>query len=98
MPSYPKTTGSKGLHVYVPIVRGPTQKEVWHVAKAMAQALEQARPGLITAEHRIARRPPGRVLVDHNQNAWGRSLTSVCSGRTRPRAHRVDGGQRAAPG
>ena len=86
MPSYPKTTGSKGLHVYVPIVRGPTQKEVWHVAKAMAQALEQARPALITAEYRIARRPPGRVLVDYNQNAWGRTLASVYSVRPRPRA------------
>jgi bifunctional non-homologous end joining protein LigD len=86
MPSYPKTTGSKGLHVYVPIVRGPTQKEVWQVAKAMAQALEQARPTLITAEYRIARRPPGRVLVDYNQNAWGRTLASVYSVRPRPRA------------
>ncbi len=31
-----KTSGSKGLHVYVPIVRGPTQKEVWTFAKALA--------------------------------------------------------------
>ena len=86
MPSYPKTTGSKGLHVYVPIVRGPTQKEVWAVAKAIAQALEQARPDLITAEYRIARRPPGRVLVDYNQNAWGRTLASIYSPRPTPRA------------
>src|SRR4030095_7718424 len=32
-----KTTGSRGIHVYVPIVRGPTQKEVWTIAKAIAQ-------------------------------------------------------------
>src|SRR3954463_14781053 len=33
MPKAVKTTGSKGVHVYVPIVRGPTQKQVWEVAK-----------------------------------------------------------------
>ena len=33
--SYAKTTGSRGIHVYVPIVRGPTQKEVWSFAKAL---------------------------------------------------------------
>jgi bifunctional non-homologous end joining protein LigD len=86
MPSYPKSSGSKGIHVYVPIVRGPTQKEVWGVAKAIAQALASARPALITAEYRIARRPAGRVLVDYNQNAWGQTLASIYSVRPRPRA------------
>jgi bifunctional non-homologous end joining protein LigD len=86
MPSYPKTTGSRGIHVYVPIVRGPDQKTVWRVAKALAQALARARPALVTAEYRIAKRPAGRVLVDYNQNAWGRTLASVYSARPRPRA------------
>ncbi|HVQ78330.1 MAG TPA: non-homologous end-joining DNA ligase [Candidatus Binatia bacterium] len=86
MPSYPKTTGSRGVHVYVPIVRGPTQKEVWEVAKALAQTLATARPGLLTAEYRIAKRPDRRVLVDYNQNAWGRTLASVYSVRPHPRA------------
>ncbi len=86
MPSYPKTTGSRGIHVYVPIVRGPEQKTVWGVAKALAQALARARPALVTAEYRIAKRPAGRVLVDYNQNAWGRTLASVYSARPRPNA------------
>jgi bifunctional non-homologous end joining protein LigD len=86
MPSYPKTTGSRGIHVYVPIVRGPDQKTVWRVAKALALAIARARPALVTAEYRIAKRPAGRVLVDYNQNAWGRTLASVYSVRPRPRA------------
>ena len=44
MPSFVKTTGSKGLHVYVPIVRGPEQKEVWTFAKALAQELARGIP------------------------------------------------------
>jgi bifunctional non-homologous end joining protein LigD len=86
VPSYPKSSGSKGIHVYVPIVRGPTQKEVWTVAKAIAHELAAARPKLITAEYRVAKRPRGRVLVDYNQNAWGHTLASVYSVRPRPRA------------
>ena len=86
MPNYAKTTGSKGIHVYVPIVRGPTQKQVWTFAKKFAQAMEARDPKLVTAEYKIAKRPEGRVLVDYNQNAWGRTLASIYSVRPKPRA------------
>jgi bifunctional non-homologous end joining protein LigD len=81
-----KTSGSKGMHVYIPIVRGPVQKDVWHFAKALAKQLERMHPSLITAEYRVANRPRGRVLVDYNQNAWGRTLASVYSVRPTVRA------------
>ncbi len=84
MPTYPKTTGSKGIHVYVPIVRGPLQKEVWTFAKAIALELESRYPQIITAEYRKVKRPHGRVLVDYNQNAWGRTLASIYSIRPTP--------------
>ena len=84
--SYPKTTGSRGIHIYVPIVRGPLQKEAWTVAKRIAIELAKANPKRVTSEYRIARRPAGRVLVDYNQNAWGRTLASVYSVRARPQA------------
>ena len=86
MPSYPKTTGSKGIHVYIPIKRSPGQKQVWTFAKELARLLEARAPKLITAEYRVAKRPKGRVLVDYNQNAWGRTLASVYSVRPRPKA------------
>lgn len=84
--SYPKTTGSRGIHIYVPIVRGPLQKQVWTFAKALAKDLASRYPDLITAEYRIAKRPGNRVLVDYNQNAWGRTLASVYSVRPKPHA------------
>jgi bifunctional non-homologous end joining protein LigD len=86
MRGYAKTTGSKGIHVYVPIVRGPLQKDVWTFAKALAQELAGRHPRLMTAEYKVAKRPRGRVLVDYNQNAWGRTLASVYSVRPHPRA------------
>jgi bifunctional non-homologous end joining protein LigD len=76
-----KTTGSSGVHLYVPIRRGPLQKRVWTFAKALAQTLAAKHPKLLTSEYRIADRPKGRVLVDYNQNAWGRTLASIYSVR-----------------
>jgi bifunctional non-homologous end joining protein LigD len=86
IPAYPKTTGSRGIHVYVPIVRGPLQKEVWTFAKAIAIELERRHPDVVTAEYRKAKRPHGRVLVDYNQNAWGQTLSSIYSVRPSPLA------------
>src|SRR5205823_5995281 len=54
MKSFAKTTGSKGIHVYVPIIRGPTQKEVWSFAKQLAMTLADLHPRLITAIYAVA--------------------------------------------
>lgn len=86
MPCYAKTTGSKGIHLYVPIERGPTQKQVWGFAKELAHALAAQAPKVITAVYTVSKRPKGRVLVDYNQNAWGRTLASIYSVRPRPKA------------
>ena len=84
--SYPKTTGSRGIHIYIPIVRGPLQKEVWSFAKAFSVSAAQKYPKILTSEYRVSKRSPNRVLVDYNQNAWGRTLASVYSVRPKPRA------------
>ena len=86
MNSHAKTTGSRGIHIYVPIVRGPLQKEVWAFAKAIALEMEARYPKIATAEYRKAKRPHGTVNVDYNQNAWGRTLASIYSVRPTPRA------------
>jgi len=86
MPAFAKTTGSRGIHVYVPIVRGPTQKQVWEFAKEFARLCEASHPKLLTTEYSVAKRPKGRVLVDYNQNAWGQTLASIYSVRPTPKA------------
>jgi bifunctional non-homologous end joining protein LigD len=86
IPSYAKTTGSRGIHVYVPIERGPTQKQVWTFAKAFAVEMANRYPALVTSIYKVANRPRDRVLVDYNQNAWNRTLASVYSVRPVPAA------------
>ena len=70
-----------------------TFHRAWPVAKAgvefrksISRELAKRNPKLITAEYRVAKRPPGRVLVDYNQNAWNRTLASVYSVRPKPAA------------
>src|SRR4029453_3703457 len=79
MPDYVKTTGSKGLHVYVPIVRRPTQKEVWTVSKAMSWELARAHPALMTAVYKREARPPGRGPGAFNPKRGGRAPAAVAS-------------------
>jgi len=81
-----KTTGSKGMHLYVPIARGPDQKQVWTFAKALGTELAARHPKLMTSQYRRENRPHGRVLVDYNQNRWGSTLASIYSVRPRPEA------------
>jgi bifunctional non-homologous end joining protein LigD len=86
LPSFAKTTGSRGIHIYVPLQRGLTQKVVWSFAKHFALALVKRAPDLVTAVYTKAKRPAGRVLIDFHQNQWGRTLASVYSVRPVKRA------------
>ena len=65
---------------------GPCKSRCGSFAKAFSQELAARNPKLITAEYRVAKRPPGHVLVDYNQNAWNRTLASVYSVRPKPAA------------
>src|SRR5262249_22045943 len=61
-------------------------QRVWSIAKTISLELARGRPDLLTAVYARAKRPARRVLVDFNQNAWGRTLASIYSARPRPRA------------
>jgi bifunctional non-homologous end joining protein LigD len=86
MKPFVKTSGSRGLHVYVPITRGPAQDQVLTFAKARATELASRNPKVLTVEYRKSSRPRARVLVDYRQNAWGQTLASIYSVRPRPLA------------
>ncbi|MGI8548682.1 MAG: non-homologous end-joining DNA ligase, partial [Gemmatimonadaceae bacterium] len=53
---------------------------------ALAKKVAERHPEIATAEYLIAKRPHGRVFVDYNQNAWGKTLASVYSVRPTPDA------------
>jgi bifunctional non-homologous end joining protein LigD len=80
-----KTSGSKGLHVYVPIVRGPCRRTSGP-SRRRSRGAGGAASGVDDIRVQVAKRPRGPVLVDYNQNAWGRTLASIYSVRPRPRA------------
>jgi bifunctional non-homologous end joining protein LigD len=86
LPSFIKTSGASGLHLYVPIVRGPTQREVHGVARDLATAIASRHRRVFTTEYRIANRPRGTVLLDFNQNSPGHTLAGVYSARPTPSA------------
>jgi bifunctional non-homologous end joining protein LigD len=80
--SFPKTSGSRGIHVLVPIARRHTFAEARELAGIVAGALARAHPGLVTTEW--ARKKRRGVLVDANQNRQGATNAAVYS--VRPRA------------
>jgi bifunctional non-homologous end joining protein LigD len=79
---YPKTSGSKGMHVLVPIERRYDQDEVRSFATVVARALARTAPELITEAWRRSERHG--VLVDVNQNGFGRTTAAVYSVRPVP--------------
>ena len=81
---YPKTSGSDGIHVLVPLDRRSTYADTRRFAEVIAGALARAHPGLVTTQWSKAKRRG--VLIDANQNGEGKTIASVYSVRPRPGA------------
>ena len=81
----PKTTGNRGIHVYVRLQRRWTSYEVRSSAVAVARELERRRPDLITAAWWKEERGR-RVFIDFNQNAPHKTIFGAWSVRARPGA------------
>ncbi len=76
---YAKTTGFRAIHLYVPIHRKPYVREVWRTARQVAHQIARQHPNLLSSEHIIRKRLPGRVLIGCNKNALGRTLSCAYS-------------------
>jgi len=82
--AFPKTSGSKGMQVYVPL-NTPTAYDVTKpFARALAQVLERRHPELVVSDMRKTLRK-GKVLVDWSQNDEHKTTVSVYSLRARER-------------
>jgi bifunctional non-homologous end joining protein LigD len=77
--SFPKTSGSDGLHVLVPVARRYTYDDTREFSEIIARALARTHRGLVTTEWTRAKRRG--VLIDSNQNGEGKTIASVYSVR-----------------
>jgi bifunctional non-homologous end joining protein LigD len=83
--AFPKTSGSKGLQVYVPLnVPGATYAHTKGFAKAVAELLEASEPALVVSRMAKAVRA-GKVFIDYSQNDEHKTTVCVYSLRARER-------------
>ena len=80
--SFPKTSGSEGIHILVPVSRRHTYAQTREFSEIVAGAIARAHPGLATTEWVRAKRRG--VLIDSNQNGEGKTIASAYS--VRPKA------------
>ena len=79
-----KTSGSKGLQVYVPLNSKHSHEHCSEFAQAVAQVLEKHHPGSVTSTMAKSARP-GKVFIDWSQNSRHKTTVAVYSLRARPR-------------
>jgi bifunctional non-homologous end joining protein LigD len=77
----PKTSGSEGLHVYVPLRAGTPYQAGMLFCQIVATMVATAHPAIATVERTVGKRRPGTVYVDYLQNIEGKTLACAYSAR-----------------
>jgi bifunctional non-homologous end joining protein LigD len=84
--AFPKTSGSSGIHIYVPLKPANEYDKVAEFARLFATEVAQRAPKIATVERTIAKRKSTQVYVDWMQNARGKSLAAIFTARAKPKA------------
>jgi bifunctional non-homologous end joining protein LigD len=84
--SYPKTSGSRGIHVYVPVEPKYDYESIAKLAEQVATVVAREQSEVATVERSKRKRGGGMIYVDHMQNARGKSVVAPYSVRPKPGA------------
>jgi bifunctional non-homologous end joining protein LigD len=84
--SYPKTSGSRGIHVYVPVEPAYTYEQIAELAEQVATVVARQHGEVATVERSKRKRGARVIYVDHMQNARGKSVVAPYSVRPKPGA------------
>src|SRR6267142_4372990 len=84
--AFPKTSGSSGIHIYLPLKPTNEYESVAEFSRLLASEIAQRVPKIATVERTIAKRKSDQVYVDWMQNARGKSLAAVLTARAKPKA------------
>jgi bifunctional non-homologous end joining protein LigD len=84
--AFPKTSGSSGIHIYLPLKPINEYEKVAEFSRLLAGEVAQRVPKIATVERTIAKRKRDQVYVDWMQNARGKSLAAVFTARAKPKA------------
>jgi bifunctional non-homologous end joining protein LigD len=85
LPSYPKTTGQRGLHVLLPLGRQLTHEQSRSLGELIARAIEAELPDISTTARAVGARG-GRVYLDFMQNGFGKTIAAPYTVRPKPGA------------
>ncbi len=81
VPAYPKTSGSEGLHIFIPLPPETTYEAGMLFCQIVATMVASKHPKVATVERMVGRRKPGTVYVDYLQNIQGKTLACAYSAR-----------------
>src|SRR2546425_3973832 len=86
LPAFPKTSGSSGTHIYLPLKAKNDYGKIAEVAIALANEVASRAPKIATTQRSLAKRQKQQVYVDAMQNARGKTIAAPYSARAKPGA------------
>ena len=84
VPGFPKTSGSEGLHIFIPLPKGTPYQAGMLFCQIIATMVATKHPKVATVERSVRKRKDQTIYVDYLQNIQGKTLASAYSARVSP--------------